>query len=317
MKYMKKALAAVSAVLICVSSAVPFTASAEADLVSKCNDALDKIVASWDRDTIVQYLSKAYDRALLAYNNGQGNYYDQIYLGTTIVPRNAETFSADALNEKIAPYKVENKDGKYVINITDPADKEKVYTELKLSNEIVSVSEDFKVLKAGFWKINNIQVSTKLTQDELTGAFNALNLKLVAETDEDFSSATVYKYIYKLTDPIGLNISKAQFEAIRELMKKECYLDIDYSAGTSEEDTKYISVSIFGDSDVLYGDVDENGVVDMNDLTLLSQYVIGDVENFTEDQIKKADVVKDGSVNLADVTTLKQYVMKDKVVLGK
>lgn len=316
MKYMKKALAAISAVLICVSSAVPFTASAEADLADKCKDALDKIVSSWNRDTVVQYLKKAYDRALLAYENGEGNYYEQIYLGTTIVPKDTKTFDKDVVNAKIAPYTVEEKDGKYTVNISNPKDKDRIYQELRLSGQVASVSEDYKVLKAGYWAINSIQISTELTQDELTGVFKSLNLKLVAQTDDNFTSDTLYKYVYKVTDPIGINLSQIQFDAIRELMKKECYVDIDYKKGTQEDDTKFISVSIFSDSDVLYGDVDGNGVIDLNDLMMLSQDLLGDI-TLTTEQSQRADVVKDQELNLADLSTLRQYIMNDKVILGK
>ncbi len=314
MKYMKKALAAVSAVLICISSAVPFTASA--DLVDKCNNALDEIIASWNRDKIVEYLGKAYDRVLIAYENGQGDYYNEIYLGTTIVPKDVKTFSADAINAKIAPYKIEEKDGKYTINVTDPKDKDKVYSEVKASGEVTSISENFKVLKAGFWTINNIQLSTELTQDELTGKYSCLNLKLVADTDEDFTSETVYKHIYKVTDAIGFRFTDAQFQALRDLMKKECYLDIDYAKGTEEDNTKYFSVSIFQDNNILFGDVDGNKVIDLNDLMMLSQSLLGDVV-LTADQSQRADVVKDTKVDLADLATLRQYIMNDKVLLGK
>lgn len=323
MKYMKKALAAVSAVLICISSAVPFTASA--DLVDKCNDALDEIIASWDRETVVAHIKKAYDRVILAYNNGEGNYYKQIYLGTTIVPKDANTFSEEKLNEKIAPYKIEKKDGKYTINISNPEDKAKVHAELVKSNEIVSISEDYKVLKAGLYSINSIQLSTELTKEELSGVFKSLNLQLVADTDEDFTTERIYRHIYRITNPISTNLSKEQFDALCEIMKKECYLDIDYSKGTNEDNTKYISVSIF--DDVLYGDItgtDENGVemvqgdgvVDMKDLIKLSQVLMGDTE-FKGDQKQRADVAKNGNVDLADLSTLKQYIMHDNVVLGK
>ncbi|MDO5558880.1 MAG: glycoside hydrolase family 9 protein [Oscillospiraceae bacterium] len=67
--------------------------------------------------------------------------------------------------------------------------------------------------------------------------------------------------------------------------------------------------------DVLYGDLDLNGEVEMTDMTLLSQKLLGDIK-FTAQQEKLADVNDDGSVNLADLSHFKQYMLKEKVILG-
>lgn len=68
-------------------------------------------------------------------------------------------------------------------------------------------------------------------------------------------------------------------------------------------------------ADILYGDVNEDNVVDITDLTTLGLYLLGD-KTLSEAQLKKADVVLNGSVNLADLATLKQYIMKDPIKLG-
>ena len=70
-----------------------------------------------------------------------------------------------------------------------------------------------------------------------------------------------------------------------------------------------------GESDLLYGDVTEDNVVDITDLTTLGLYLLED-KKFSDIQMKKADVVLNGSVDLADLATLKQYIMKDPIKLG-
>ena len=70
-----------------------------------------------------------------------------------------------------------------------------------------------------------------------------------------------------------------------------------------------------GGSDILYGDVTEDNVVDITDLTTLGLYLLND-KTFSDTQMKKADVVLNGSVDLADLATLKQYIMKDPIKLG-
>lgn len=69
------------------------------------------------------------------------------------------------------------------------------------------------------------------------------------------------------------------------------------------------------DAAVNYGDFDQNGEVDLTDLTLLSQFLLKDIE-FTDVQLKAADVSGDGSVDIADLAVLKQFIMNDDVILG-
>ncbi|MDO5559192.1 MAG: transglutaminase domain-containing protein [Oscillospiraceae bacterium] len=66
----------------------------------------------------------------------------------------------------------------------------------------------------------------------------------------------------------------------------------------------------------VYGDLDLNGEIDMSDMTLISQYLIGDIQ-LSEQALENADVTFDGEVSLADLSTMKQYVIKDIVAFKK
>ena len=68
--------------------------------------------------------------------------------------------------------------------------------------------------------------------------------------------------------------------------------------------------------DVIYGDLNGDGDIDITDLTLLSLYLLGDV-NLSEDKLVAADVTGDDELNLADLSHFKQYISKDSVKLGK
>ena len=67
--------------------------------------------------------------------------------------------------------------------------------------------------------------------------------------------------------------------------------------------------------DFMYGDLDENGKVEITDLTYLSMYLLGDY-SLAGNTLKAADVNSDGNVDLPDLAHLKQYISKDPVVLG-
>lgn len=60
---------------------------------------------------------------------------------------------------------------------------------------------------------------------------------------------------------------------------------------------------------IMTGDIDGNGIVDITDLTALSLALIGD-KDLTEDQLKIADVDEDGAVTLADLARIQQYLSK-------
>lgn len=60
---------------------------------------------------------------------------------------------------------------------------------------------------------------------------------------------------------------------------------------------------------IMTGDLDGNGTIDITDLTSLSLALIGDKE-LTEDQLKLADVDEDGAVTLADLARIQQYLSK-------
>ena len=66
---------------------------------------------------------------------------------------------------------------------------------------------------------------------------------------------------------------------------------------------------------VIYGDVDGDGIPQINDLTKMSLYLLQDI-TFNENQKKAADVNADGKFNIADLATMKQYIMHDDIKLG-
>ncbi|MDO5560016.1 MAG: glycoside hydrolase family 9 protein [Oscillospiraceae bacterium] len=85
---------------------------------------------------------------------------------------------------------------------------------------------------------------------------------------------------------------------------------------TTASKTTLPPVTSSTDSEVIYGDINLDGVVEMTDLTALSMYIIGD-SKLTEEQLIRADVNGDSKKgDLSDLSHLKQYIMKEPVTLG-
>ena len=61
-----------------------------------------------------------------------------------------------------------------------------------------------------------------------------------------------------------------------------------------------------------YGDIDGNGVVEINDLTKFSMYLLGDY-NMPDKVIPIMDFNTNGMADLADMASLKQYIMKEDI----
>jgi len=67
--------------------------------------------------------------------------------------------------------------------------------------------------------------------------------------------------------------------------------------------------------EIIYGDVNSDGKVDVTDLSLLSLYLL-DKTGIKGDGLKAADVNGDGSVALTDLATVRQYISKKITKLG-
>lgn len=63
------------------------------------------------------------------------------------------------------------------------------------------------------------------------------------------------------------------------------------------------------------GDLDDSQDVDLSDMTVISQYLLKDIE-LNDEQEFSADVTGDGKVDVSDLALIKQYVMGEDVKLS-
>ncbi len=84
-------------------------------------------------------------------------------------------------------------------------------------------------------------------------------------------------------------------------------ITIDATSADDENYTTSFDILIAGSDEVIMGDVDQNGVVTINDATSI-QYYLADFGSLTENQISAADVDGDGEITIKDVTKIQKYL---------
>jgi len=128
-----------------------------------------------------------------------------------------------------------------------------------------------------------------------------MNVKYIIDVDAKTISDALTKEVIQ-----DLNENKEYWVTWKEneMMRKQIWQIYE---------NEFISpVDVF---DVLSGDTDNNGVIDLTDLTDLSLALLDDKE-LTEDQKLASDVDDDGEVTLADLARLQQYLSKKIDSLG-
>lgn len=68
------------------------------------------------------------------------------------------------------------------------------------------------------------------------------------------------------------------------------------------------TLTAFAQNNILYGDADDNGTVDMSDVNMMEQYIDGDTDAINSINLNKADVNADGIMDSNDVALVKEYL---------
>ena len=66
--------------------------------------------------------------------------------------------------------------------------------------------------------------------------------------------------------------------------------------------------AVFGAPDVTFGDVNDDGKIDVRDVVMVMQYIL-ELKELDSDQIKAADVTGDGKIDINDVNQIMQYIL--------
>lgn len=180
------------------------------------------------------------------------------------------------------------------------------------------------------WQINGQNVTSQQPQD-INLEINTNEGKIPQSLIDSTAAGNTYYEIdlthsgqFGLTATVGYYVGKENAgKKVTLYYYNQASASMDIVSETIIDENGYIAVDLNHAStylavitdetqtnEIVCGDIDDNGVIDMSDLTLLSQYLLGDIK-LTEKAVKAADVTFDGLVSLSDLSTFKQYVMMD------
>ena len=138
---------------------------------------------------------------------------------------------------------------------------------------------------------------------------------LIAYTPETFfyTLSSYNKFITKDNNDVD-NGAELDFDLTKQKVNNEGTKTIDYSGLYDIEDISRKIDTLYNGP--VYGDVDGNGIVSINDATLIQKAAI-DLVSFTNLQKRLADVNGDGRVSVLDVTCVQKYLAEYTTDCGK
>lgn len=158
-------------------------------------------------------------------------------------------------------------------------------------------------------------VANEPVKGEIRGAFTNTALYDFS-TEKDFIKVT-FDIIGQGEANVDLNIEILGVAYKDQNMLPVVAYPVDFSilqdiTGIKGFENYKLSGKIIVDTDesqnVLYGDVNNDGIIDITDATMIQKYIVG-IEKFTDDQFKRADVNFDGSIDVSDATLISKYIV--------
>ena len=146
--------------------------------------------------------------------------------------------------------------------------------------------------------------------NHIKGNFSTLNL-VPFENNADFVSVT-FNIIGSGEADVYLDLEVLSLGYKDSSNKPHHASIVDYSkmqdiSGVKGFENASISTSTALESSIVMGDVNGDGYIRVDDVTLVLKYAVG-TESLNSLQLKAADVNRDGKVNVKDATLIQRYI---------
>lgn len=195
----------------------------------------------------------------------------------------------------------------------------------KLCDKVVDVSDNSDAIGTNvkLWSYNNSgaqQMAIYKLDKVGESVLSIVSGDSITETKFNWteaSNATIYNLRIKSGVPGNMTeyrdiwgIKETSYSMVLPAGYYEVYVDAANKFSYTASNT--VSFAIKGS---VLGDVDNNGTVNIDDVTLIQKYLVS-VSNFTTAQKEFADVNNDGEVNIDDATVMQKYLAGAIAKLG-
>jgi len=316
---MKKIISLLSALLIAACS-VGTVVYADEEIDKIAEEEFAEFLDSCSGDKAV-FIS---DNWKLVFIQEDGVISQHFFMGHAPVLYIYPTESLEELRESIANIistqnfyadKINNRIELKTARVTSEFEEYSILLEKLKALECVSEIYESSVYSPQQFGIENMFLLSNIAEQEMENEYGILGIERDDYSDNDLKLefGDVYNYCYRVNKAYWSN--PEQFDALKKLSESD--IEVTYYVIIPETNYTPITNLIYSSqkTDAIYGDTDTDEEVNLSDLTLLSQYILKDVE-LNKQQKANADVNADGEVNLQDLALLKQYVMNDNVQFG-
>lgn len=310
---MKKSLSIFISVSAAFTFLTPYNTVASTQNIPETG-VLRDVVESFGEGTLVEYsTSSLYNNSAVVFTSDYNSYsFTEYYKGTNIIVKDGTDLPLDEINEKITPYSIkENGNGGYSLGVGKIADRSSVYEIIMEYDDIVSIRESYSIGKTrdDLWSCTAIAFDTELSGAAIIDMFPELKLS----ESNDSMILEGYTLCLGLSDSINHDsFNEEIYTGLKKLMES----GIEYKLFIEEADllkeTYYTgSVDIFT-AEVIYGDMNNSGGIDMSDaVSLMAHATNPEAYPLTDLQILLGDVYQQGDgIGINDAVSIQKYLTK-------
>ena len=310
---MKKILSIFISVSSTFTLLIPFNSIASTQDTPEAG-ILKEVIESFGEGTLTDYsLSSQYNNSAVVFTADYNSYsFTEYYKGTNIIVRDGAELPLEEINERITPYSIKaNDNGGYTLGVGKIADRSSVYETIMEYDDIVSIRESYTVGKTrdDLWSCTAIAFDTESSSAEIINMFPELEL---TESDEP-TAFEGYDFSLVLSESINHNSFDEQaYTGLKKLMESGIEYKLLIEEGDLLKETYYTGIVDIFTAEVTYGDLNNNGSIDMSDAVALMANVSNpEAYPLTDLQLLLADVCQQGDgVGINDAVAVQKYLTK-------
>ncbi|MBE6852155.1 MAG: hypothetical protein E7505_01580 [Ruminococcus sp.] len=273
-----------------------------------------------DGQTVATKYEDEYRKGFTTLDKTGAHYYEEYNRRLVVAVSDDTELPIEEINEKLKNknnklYKISDMENTYQISISSytDTDKQDVIDILFGYDNIKSITECSTVAITKQATFMRAYFTDELSAEELTKKFEKFNLEISPE--EKVIHGKTYSYVgYPKENPVSNLKNEEYFNELLEFFRSE---HVEFICPTDVSESRELSSIVYTPktTDKTIGDLNNDNIIDLNDLSFLSLAILGDTE-LTSEQSSLADIDGNDTVNISDLARLKQYISNKITSIG-